>query len=125
MFVDGSCLSSQRLSHFFFKQFGLFRHHFVGFFKTKPHRVVTTCPRVVQRSLIRAKININILFVESFPHIYNVTFVSNGYSFFSFFGLFHPDYEFIHAGDDFSHPSLFEPFAGSFRVYFGCHRNNT
>ena len=47
----------------------------IGFFKRITHRIISTCPRIMQRGLVRTQIHLNMVCSTIFPQIDNVSLI--------------------------------------------------
>ncbi len=108
----------QSLLYTCFKRFWIISHHVISFRITQPLRIITACPRIVQRRLIRAQVHMYVTLYHTLPQIHNVPYIGNTPC--SFFRL---EFKgkvngFIGFGGYFIHPSLFMTFVSSFWINF-------
>ena len=70
-------MAAQRFLYAFTELIRICCHHIVGFFERHADRVVTACPRVVQRRLIATQVYVNFFRSEALPQIDNVADVGH------------------------------------------------
>ncbi len=85
---------------------GFVCHHTLGLFETIAHGIVAACPRVVERGLVGAEVNVHILIGEAFPEVHYVAYKGEGDNLFVYLCTADTGDEFGEVGVQFVHPAL-------------------
>ena len=62
----------------------------IRFLVAHAHRVIPSCPRIVQGSLVATQIDLQIFLIKMLPYVHHVAVVGYGYGFFCEKSLFNP-----------------------------------
>ena len=117
--VDGIHLPPQRFLHAFAKAPGFLGHHLVRSLAAQPDRIITACPRVVERSLVRAQINGDLFRSQPFPEVHDIAHISQRYDLFCLDSLSDTGDQFIQCFMQFVDPPLLVAFLRRLGVDLG------
>ena len=119
--VDSSCVSAEGLLHAFLEPFRFLCHHAVGLFIAVSHRIISSCPRVVKRSLVRSEVHADVLVCKPFPQIDHIALICDGHHFLVIDGLSDSRDELVEVCVDLIHPALAVSLVGGVRIDFCTH----
>ncbi len=123
--VDGGHLSAQRGLHLLLEESRVLGHHLLRFFERKPHGIVTAGPRIMERGLVAAQVDVNVLFGQTLPQVNDVAHVCHRDDAPLADGLAHGRNQFVKVLVQFVHPSLLIAFARSLRIDLCRHAHHT
>ncbi len=112
-------LAAQRLLHMAAEFLGLLSHHALGLFEGQPGRIVASCPRIVQRSLVRTQIDIHTFGGKLLPQIHHIALICQRNGLSGLPGGGGTGKKSVEIGVHLVDPALATTFLHSFRVNFG------
>ena len=123
--VDGSHLSAQRGLHGLLEALGLVGHHALRLLERVAHGIVAAGPRVVERGLVAAQVDVDVLVGQALPEVYDVAHVGHRDDALLADGLADGGNQFVEVVVQLVHPSLVVALAGSQGIDFGRHAHHT
>ena len=122
--VDGSHLSAERFAHLLLEGFWLVGHHLFRLLEGQSHGVVSSCPGVVERSLVTAQVHPDVFLGKTFPEVHHIAYISHRHGAAFVHRLAYGRYQFVELVVQLVYPSLLIPFAGSLGVDFSHHAHH-
>ena len=124
-FVDGSHLSAEGCLYSLFELLGFGSHHLFALLEGETDGIVAPCPRVVERGLVAAQVDPDVLFGQSLPEVDHIAHISHRHHASLADCLSNGGNQLVEAVVQFVDPSLLIAFAGCLRVDLGRDAHHT